>query len=449
MKQKILLVDDLEDIRELIVFLISCYLAAEIHQCSSGNQAIALLKTEQNFDLIISDLNMPDGSGLDILKYLRLAGLKIPIAIVSGNDQAPTNIASDQFRIGHIPKPFAEDAFVTIINSLLSADSKVRPEPSYIPVSLELLLLIKKIHTPLFIKLNDSKFVKLAHDESNFDEATRAKYTERQIRYLYIERLEAENFISEFKKEVLSNEAWQTAELSANTHFVRLNSELVRDFTNSLGWSEKMAEVAEGNVLCALKIVASHPKLGQILNQFRKIERFGYADRSVMKALISTAIASHLHLDDQLTLRRLTFASLFNDMSLTQDEFEKQHKLIKSLHNHHSAPTSNDERNIFSHPNKAAEFCRNWLLCPSLVDTIIFQHHELPNGTGFPRGIKGSEFLDLSALFIVAEDFSTYYFDCLGTPNIETYLKTKTTEFNTGFFAKALGAIQEMTAKDS
>ena len=44
-------------------------------------------------------------------------------------------------------------------------------------------------------------------------------------------------------------------------------------------------------------------------------------------------------------------------------------------------------------------------LIPPEIITIIEQHHELPDGKGFPLGITGGRFNSLSCIFIVSQQF--------------------------------------------
>lgn len=66
---KLLLIDDSYDILEMLAeeFETTDY---EIILGESGNQAIEILKTNE-VDAIISDFNMPNGSGLEVLNFIK------------------------------------------------------------------------------------------------------------------------------------------------------------------------------------------------------------------------------------------------------------------------------------------------------------------------------------------------------------------------------------------
>jgi hypothetical protein len=58
------------------------------------------------------------------------------------------------------------------------------------------------------------------------------------------------------------------------------------------------------------------------------------------------------------------------------------------------------------HPHDIAEKLRQKRnLIPSETITIIEQHHEMPDGRGFPQGENTARFNQLSAIFIVSQQF--------------------------------------------
>lgn len=56
---------------------------AHIGEASTGSEALARLR-EQPWDLLILDINMPDRSGLDILRHARASHPTTPVLVISG-----------------------------------------------------------------------------------------------------------------------------------------------------------------------------------------------------------------------------------------------------------------------------------------------------------------------------------------------------------------------------
>ncbi len=70
-KLKILVVDDFSTMRKILKKLLKRFGYINIHEADDGVTALAKLKKER-FDLIIADWNMPEMSGLELLKNARV-----------------------------------------------------------------------------------------------------------------------------------------------------------------------------------------------------------------------------------------------------------------------------------------------------------------------------------------------------------------------------------------
>lgn len=81
--KKILIVDDNKDYVELI----SEFLSGEGYAVSTacnGREAIATLEQVGEFDLIITDVLMPDIDGIGLINYIKSAGKDVPVIALSG-----------------------------------------------------------------------------------------------------------------------------------------------------------------------------------------------------------------------------------------------------------------------------------------------------------------------------------------------------------------------------
>jgi len=82
-------------------------------------EADSSLSTNQ-FDLIILDLNLPDGNGEEYLKKLRKKKNKIPVIILTANNNFDTKI--NNLNIGaddYLTKPFKHEELVARIHAIL------------------------------------------------------------------------------------------------------------------------------------------------------------------------------------------------------------------------------------------------------------------------------------------------------------------------------------------
>ncbi|MFV0491902.1 MAG: response regulator transcription factor CtrA [Pseudorhodobacter sp.] len=84
-----------------------------------GEEGIDLAKL-YDYDLILLDLNLPDMSGHDVLRQLRLARVETPILILSGDDDTDSKLKGFGFGADdYLTKPFHREELVARIHAII------------------------------------------------------------------------------------------------------------------------------------------------------------------------------------------------------------------------------------------------------------------------------------------------------------------------------------------
>jgi two-component system, cell cycle response regulator CtrA len=84
-----------------------------------GEDGIDLAKL-YDYDLILLDLNLPDMSGHEVLRQLRLARIETPILILTGADDTDSKIKGFGFGADdYLTKPFHRDELVARIHAII------------------------------------------------------------------------------------------------------------------------------------------------------------------------------------------------------------------------------------------------------------------------------------------------------------------------------------------
>jgi two-component system cell cycle response regulator CtrA len=84
-----------------------------------GEDGIDLAKL-YDYDLILLDLNLPDMSGHDVLRQLRLARIETPILILSGSDDTDSKLRGFGFGADdYMTKPFHREELVARIHAII------------------------------------------------------------------------------------------------------------------------------------------------------------------------------------------------------------------------------------------------------------------------------------------------------------------------------------------
>ena len=107
-KMKILVVDDFSTMRRIVRTLLKELGYTNVDEAEDGVMALAKLKSEA-FDFVVSDWNMPNMTGIDLLKAIRAdAALKhLPVLMVTAEAKKENIIEAAQAGAsGYIVKPF-------------------------------------------------------------------------------------------------------------------------------------------------------------------------------------------------------------------------------------------------------------------------------------------------------------------------------------------------------
>jgi response regulator RpfG family c-di-GMP phosphodiesterase len=437
------IIDDVPEIAEILSFYIENNFSCQIHTFISGNQFIEATQ-KQRFDLVFSDMNMPHGNGVDVFRHLKTKFPNVPMILVS-SDSVSDHPELDSQIVKGLSKPFTESHLIEVAKPLFEKFKVGMPEPTqdYLTVSFSMLKMIQKIQAPIFVKINDQKYIRIAQVNGASSSEDLAKYEKNGASHLYIEEKYREALLQEFLKQVFSTEAWNEvsdADLKSQAH---VNMEAMKNVASDLGWSDDLVEMAQKNTKIALVLGKGNPSLKTVFRQFQKIEKFGFADQCTLLILITSSLAQFMKKDVN-AVRKFTFAALYHDMALSDSQIADQHKLLKKLQ---SNETLYDMKSFMDHPQLAAELCRHWKICPVGVDELVIDQHELPDGSGFPSHKDASSIPEDSALFIIAMDLTHYIAQKSGKFQIENYFAAKEPYFNQGSFLKVFNSLKESIRK--
>ncbi len=121
-KMSILVVDDFSTMRRIISNVLRQLGYENIIEAEDGTKALAILDTQQ-IDFVITDWNMPQMSGLDLLKAIRANKDKkhIPVLMVTAEAMQENIIAAAQAGVNnYIVKPFDAKTLSDKINKIFS-----------------------------------------------------------------------------------------------------------------------------------------------------------------------------------------------------------------------------------------------------------------------------------------------------------------------------------------
>ena len=115
---RILLVED-DPTTSRSIELMLTHANLNVYCTDLGEDGIDLAKL-YDYDLILLDLNLPDMSGHEVLRQLRLAKVETPILILSGSDDTENKIKGFGFGADdYLTKPFHREELVARIHAII------------------------------------------------------------------------------------------------------------------------------------------------------------------------------------------------------------------------------------------------------------------------------------------------------------------------------------------
>jgi two-component system chemotaxis response regulator CheY len=106
---KVLVVDDSGVMRKIISRSLGACGVNDIEEAADGREGMEVFSSA-SFDLVITDWNMPEMSGLELLKAIRSSGSTVPVIMVTTEAEKEKVVEAIQAGVtDYLCKPFEQD----------------------------------------------------------------------------------------------------------------------------------------------------------------------------------------------------------------------------------------------------------------------------------------------------------------------------------------------------
>ena len=118
MAKKILIVDDNPNMSSLLSEMLEVFDYDSV-RASDGNEALDLLK-DGSISMVITDMRMPNMSGLELLREVKSRFPDLPVVLISGYSVNEVNSQTSDIKAdGFLGKPLMMSDVEKLLNSLL------------------------------------------------------------------------------------------------------------------------------------------------------------------------------------------------------------------------------------------------------------------------------------------------------------------------------------------
>ncbi len=358
-----------------------------------------------------------------------------------------------------IKLPFDSNALFTHFESrgIFAPLPTAESDQTFCRIRTTFLLSVVPLCGDIYIRLSDTKYVKLFNEGTVFDEADAKKWGEmKKQEYLYLRRYHAERYADRLAgnfRDILLAErpgsppctdglAAQIAENPA------VAFEAISEVSEAMGFSPRVLKLARAGVEVALVAVQKSHNLKRIMNSMARETGRYLSYHSFLAGHLACLIAAQLEWNNEATFEKLMFAALVHDFTLRGTRLADVREL-KDLDNLNPKPSKVERQEFFDHSLRAAELCLRFKEIPPDVDYIVASHHEKPDGSGFPRGISGSRIALLSSVFIVAHDLSEFILDlksaeAINKENLVSFFEKRNYLYTKDSFRKILKIVPKL-----
>ncbi len=385
---------------------------------ASDKKEVKNFAEDNPLEAVILDFQFANNSVFETLSYLKIEhpSTKIIMSYSAEYENLLSDLKSDEEGmkslgvLGITKKPYNKEE----INSLLG--QKFNVESQAISSQEELSILDKEFSTikinnfyfdniaifDLYLRISEAKYIKVFHKGTIFsiDEINRYKQ-EKGIDYLYFKTNDRKSYVShlnDFLEKTLKKNNLNTIKA------LKITEGLIGNYVNELyfqGISEELLDEADKICTNTYDLLRRDRKIATYLDDFQNIFQEGIS-RAFLTTVFSSLIASNLEWANRMTHDFVVKGALLHDLGKLDLPENIRTKNLNEL--------DPEEQAIFkTHPEKGLEILSTCNVSQQ-VKQIVYQHHELVNGEGYPNGLFGMRIFPLAKVVTFASDFSKFIY---------------------------------------
>lgn len=410
MKLRVLITDDQEEIRDIVIMVVESIFDCDFIEASNAKEAIECLKSnDYKIDFIICDYNMPGGNGGVLYQHLTELESQIPYLHLSSEkpeDYPEYKGFNEKDNNNSLLKPFTVDDLENTVKNCFCFDSDHKdlkdflvPQSEYSRINIQRFKRYIDKEVDVFIKLSDNKYIKIINSDDQNGFEVLSKYIKRDVSHVYVTNSDYEKLVNSTLAEL--SKGLSDTKLSSDEKIVLQSRSLeeIQACVERLGVSEEVVELADNISTSVVEVVGKEKGIAAHLKKLVNNKSYVFGLSHLMN-YFCVSVAKEMDLSDS-NIDKLVKASIFCNIAIRDDLAHYQY-----IDNESYYALELDERNhIKGHINKAVKIIEMSKSFVGEEKSIIECHHEKPDGSGFPRKLVASQLSVLSGIFNICHDF--------------------------------------------
>ncbi len=442
---QILLIENDQSLSSILRLNITKTLGSDVLLKDSTADAISLIELLGELRLIITrDSIGADTIAQNLSKYLVANSMNIPI-LVFGKEAAGcknfVNIDSAQDW-----QKIINSAGVLLGTNIQKISTEVE---KFVAVDINYFLNITStsMGCDVYIKVkkgeNDFQYLKRLHSTDQFERDDIVRYIKTGLKEFYISK----DHYSDFVNYVTVQLSLKLEDATLKTEDrIQLNSESYEinlDRVSAMEIDSFTMELVDESIKSMQTSLKDEKALGSFLAQLNA-NKLSYAySHSYLSCLILHTIVAQFSWNSDAIKDKITYLAYFHDISLKDEKLLKIHS---DLDVRKGMLSSEETQLVLNHANLSAEILEKFSSAPFDVGAIIREHHGSKNGKGFSEG-RSISISPLAMMFIVVEDFVTYFLEIPGTPTnsqLSAILDDLSEIYTKSTYAQTLDALKKI-----
>ncbi|MBF0528669.1 MAG: response regulator [Deltaproteobacteria bacterium] len=435
-KKKVLVLDDEPAITRIINRMLSMH-NFEVRELNDP------LKLEDHllfadFDLIITDFNMPNRNGLEVLGIIKQTKPNIPVIILTGKGTIETAIESMKLGAAEfLAKPIQTEKLIEAVKKHSHSDVVMTTKmknflarnisnktlapiqidkislneeivstdtipAGFVEVEFEGIIPGEKVPFDIYIQIYNKSEKKyylrcLCKTGAEYTAGLRNILYKRKLATVYILENDYRTYFHHYTK-IKNLPHFQDTLIKDKKQLV-LYGKAIEAITDILSQPLEETKIKEASYLVndIFKTMVKDP------DTFHDMYRLFKQDTSIFNhsanvCLLATSFGLYLGLSEEY-LKILGMGALFHDIGLT--------KIRQSILDKQTPLTNSEWAEIKDHPNFGVAILKSSLLFSQHSLRIVAEHHENSNGSGYPKGLRANQISTLSRFIHMIDKFDS------------------------------------------